>query len=176
MKYIVDLDDTLINSTKLNNDAYNYALEKFEYNRIITNKRLTRNSIKTIDEKILKDIIKVKQEYFTSDWLPYRIIKNSTLINKLIIIGKNQCYLWTKADKDRVKNVLKKCKLKYLFKEIIFDNKYDFYHSIEKLKETTKSKQFVIYENNHYFFLNQNVKIIDQIKNDNFDVKGYLVR
>lgn len=29
MKYIFDLDDTLIQSTALNNDAYNYALEKF---------------------------------------------------------------------------------------------------------------------------------------------------
>ena len=28
MKLVVDLDDTLINTTSLNNDAYNYALEK----------------------------------------------------------------------------------------------------------------------------------------------------
>lgn len=176
MKYIADLDDTLINSTKLNNDAYNYALEKFGYSRINKDKRLTRNSIKNIDENILKDIIKLKQEYFISDWLPYRIVKNELLINKLKSVGKNNCFLWTKADKNRVEKVLKKCKLKYLFKEIIFDNKEDFNQSITKLKKATKSKQFVIYENNHSFFKNQNVKIIDQIENNNFDVKGYLVR
>ncbi len=40
MKYIFDLDETLIQSTTLNNDAYNYALEKFGFQRIITNERL----------------------------------------------------------------------------------------------------------------------------------------
>lgn len=37
MKYLIDLDETLVNTTPLNNDAYNYALEKFGFNRIITN-------------------------------------------------------------------------------------------------------------------------------------------
>lgn len=40
MKYIFDLDETLIQSTTLNNDAYNYALEKFGFQRIITSERL----------------------------------------------------------------------------------------------------------------------------------------
>ncbi|MCI8476483.1 MAG: HAD hydrolase-like protein [Clostridia bacterium] len=40
MKYIFDLDETLIQSTTLNNDAYNYALEKFGFKSIITSERL----------------------------------------------------------------------------------------------------------------------------------------
>ena len=28
MYYFIDLDDTLVNTTPLNNDAYNYALER----------------------------------------------------------------------------------------------------------------------------------------------------
>ena len=45
MKFVVDLDDTLVSSTQLNNDAYNFALEEFGYNRIITDKRITRERL-----------------------------------------------------------------------------------------------------------------------------------
>ena len=45
MKLVVDLDDTLINTTSLNNDSYNFALEYFGYPRIITKDRLTRDSL-----------------------------------------------------------------------------------------------------------------------------------
>lgn len=176
MKLIVDLDDALINSSRLNNDAYNYALEKFGYNRKLTNDRLTRANLNEIDESLLTQIIKLKQEYFISDWLPYRIVKNEYLINKLNKFRKNNCFLWTKADKNRVESVLQKCKIKNLFNQIIFDNKNSFEQSISKLKEITKFSEFIIYENNHLFFANQDVKIIDEIKNKNFEVKGYLIR
>ncbi len=176
MKIFVDLDDTLINSTKLNNDAYNYALEKFGYNKYITNDRITRVDLKGINEKTLSEIISLKQEYFTSNWLSYRVVKNENLINKLSKFGQNNCFLWTKADKDRVQKVLQKCDLKNLFHQIIFDSKNCFEQSISKLKEITKSKEFIIYENNHLFFADQNLKIVDKIKNKNFDVKGYLIR
>lgn len=43
MKYLFDLDGTLIHSDVLNNDAYNYALEKFGYPQIISpERRLTK--------------------------------------------------------------------------------------------------------------------------------------
>ena len=43
MKILIDLDDTLVNTTSLNNDAYNYALEKFGFKRINKNERITRD-------------------------------------------------------------------------------------------------------------------------------------
>ena len=91
MKYFIDLDDTLISSTTLNNDAYNFALEYFGYDRIITNERITRNTIK--DYLNLDQIIELKQKYFSRDWLPYRIVLNSDLIYKLKNYGKSNCYL-----------------------------------------------------------------------------------
>lgn len=67
MKYFVDLDDTLINSTNLNNDAYNFALEKYGYSRIVTSERLTREKFKFIDKLKLDKIIELKQLYFCQD-------------------------------------------------------------------------------------------------------------
>ena len=63
MKYIFDLDETLIQSTTLNNDAYNYALEKFGYPRINTSERITREELNFIPEELLRKIIKEKQKY-----------------------------------------------------------------------------------------------------------------
>ena len=173
MKYFIDLDDTLISSTTLNNDAYNFALENFGYDRIITNERITRNTIK--DYLNLNKIIELKQKYFSQDWLPYRVILNSDLIYKLKNYGKSNCYLWTKADKTRTNKILEKCNLTQYFCDIIFDNKENFIYSTNKLKNFTNSNQIVIYENNQKFFINQTCTIIEQIKNKNFDIKGYLV-
>lgn len=173
MKYFIDLDDTLVNSTHLNNDAYNYALENFGYERIITNNRITRETIK--DYKNLEQIINLKQKYFTLDWLSYRLVINNDLIFKLKNYEKLNCYLWTKADEIRTNKILEKCNLKQYFNNIIFDNKENFINSVHSLKRITNSNKIIIYENNHNFFLNQNYKIVEKIQNKNFNIKGYLV-
>ncbi len=175
MKYFVDLDDTLINSTNLNNDAYNFALEKYGYSRIVTSERLTREKFKFVDELKLDKIIELKQLYFCQDWLKYRITLNELIIKKLEIYKKSNCFLWTKANKTRVLKILEECKLDRYFKEVIFDKKISFEESITKLKNYVNSKQIVIYENNRDFFVSKNYKIIDVIKNQKFDVRGYLV-
>lgn len=173
MKYFIDLDDTLVNSTILNNDAYNFALEMFGYDRILTNERITReylNSYKGLDR-----IIKLKQKYFTSDWLPYRLVLNKNLLSKLNNFGKSNCYLWTKADVSRVGKIMGKCDLLKYFNDIIFDKKINFKESISKLKNLSKTNEIVIYESNHQFFEKEKYKIVDEIRSNFFDVKGYLV-
>lgn len=173
MKYFIDLDDTLVNSTILNNDAYNFALEMHRYDRILTNERITReflNSYKDLDR-----IIKLKQSYFTSDWLPYRLVLNKNLLSKLNDFGKMNCYLWTKADEARVGKIMGKCDLLKYFNDIIIDKEKSFKESISKLKDLSKANEIVIYENNHKFFEKEKYKIIDEICSDFFDVKGYLV-
>lgn len=96
MKFTVDLDDTLVSSTQLNNDAYNFALEEFGYDRIVTDKRITRERLGEYND--IDKIISLKQQYFTLAWLPYRLVTNNTLIEKLVLNKKENCYLWTKAD------------------------------------------------------------------------------
>ncbi len=141
MKYIFDLDDTLIQSTTLNNDAYNYALEKFDYPRIDTKERLTREKLKFIPEFKLEKIIEEKQRYFTSEWLPYRVIFNSELIKKIKEYGQENCYLWTKASKERVEPILKYCNLRVLFSKVIYDNKVTLNTSIEGNSIERSNKQ-----------------------------------
>ena len=175
MIYIVDLDDTLVSSTTLNNDAYNFALEQYNFDRIITNERITREKLNNINPIILKDIIKSKQHYFTQKWLPCRVVLNKPLINKLILNKKENCYLWTKADKNRASKIIDFCKLDRYFNDVLFDEKYSFDTSISKLQELTHTNQFIIYENNKNFFHKQNCKIVDYIKTNLFDINGYLI-
>ena len=175
MKLVVDLDDTLINTTSLNNDAYNFALEYFGYPRIITKDRLTRDSLSFLSNTELKSIIDLKQYYFTRNWLPYRVVVNNELLQ---IINNNidECYLWTKSDKYRANKIIDLCNLRKHFKDIIFDNKLSFEKSMILLKDNINDKKLIIYENNYKFFENKHVKLINEIRNQFFDVKGYLIK
>lgn len=58
MKYLFDLDETLIHSDSLNCDAYNYALAKCGYPRIEDCLRLTRDSLQFIPTTDLKKSLK----------------------------------------------------------------------------------------------------------------------
>ncbi len=175
MIYIVDLDDTIVSSTNLNNDAYNFALEQYNFDRLITNERITRDKLSFIDNKTLKNIIQLKQNYFNQKWLPCRVVLNKLLIDKLKLNKKENCYIWTKADKNRAYKIIDYCKLDTYFKDIIFDNKISFQTSISNLIQLTNSNKFIIYENNKNFFLNKNCKIVDSIKTNLFDINGYLI-
>ena len=77
MVYVVDLDDTLVLTKNLNNDAYNFALEQNGKRRIKTKKRLTREHFgKTPNEKLITD----KQNYFAQKWLKYRVVVNEEIL------------------------------------------------------------------------------------------------
>lgn len=175
MIYVVDLDDTLVSSTSLNNDSYNFALEQYNFSRLISSERITRERLDFIDGTTLKNVMQLKQYYFTQEWLPCRVVLNKLLINKLVLNKKENCYLWTKADKDRAYKIVDYCKLDNYFKDIIFDDKSSFETSIQKLKQLTNSQQFIIYENNKDFFFNQSCQIVDNIKTNLFDINGYLI-
>ena len=90
MVYVVDLDDTLVLTKNLNNDAYNFALEQNGKKRIITNNRLTRETLGEISsEKLISD----KQNYFTQKWLKYRVVVNEEILKILQNQDKENCKL-----------------------------------------------------------------------------------
>ena len=116
MVYVVDLDDTLVLTKNLNNDAYNFALEQNGQRRIKTNNRLTRENF---DETASKKLIIDKQNYFAQKWLKYRVVINEEILNLLNNQDKENCYLWTSADKNRADFILKELDLYKYFNKVI---------------------------------------------------------
>ena len=89
MVYVVDLDDTLVLTKNLNNDAYNFALENNGHKRIKTSKRLTRENLgETLGKKLIAD----KQNYFTQKWLKYRVVVNEEILKVLQNQNKENCF------------------------------------------------------------------------------------
>lgn len=170
MVYVVDLDDTLVLTKNLNNDAYNFALELNGHKRIKTTKRLTRQNLKIeSNEKLIAD----KQTYFTQKWLKYRVVVNEELLKILKNQNSQNCYLWTSADKNRVKYLLKELDLAKYFNQIIFDDKKDLNNSLKRLKDITKSNVFIIFEDSYALCKEKGVIYIGKDNNQNFTINTY---
>ena len=171
MVYVVDLDDTLVLTKNLNNDAYNYALEKHGQKRIKTSKRLTRENFgETASKKLITD----KQNYFAQKWLKYRVVVNEDILNLLKNQDKENCYLWTSADKDRAEYLLKELDLDKYFNKVIYDDKKDLNSSLKRLKDITKSNVFLIFEDNEKFF--KKTILRERVESDKFKVKKYCIK
>ena len=149
MVYVVDLDDTLVLTKNLNNDAYNFALEQNGQKRIRTTKRLTRENLNvSLNKKLITD----KQNYFTQKWLKYRVVVNQEILSLLKKQERKNCYLWTSADKNRAEFLLRELDLAKYFNKVIFDDKKDLNNSLKRLKDITKSNVFLIFEDNDEMF------------------------
>ena len=171
MVYVVDLDDTLVLTKNLNNDAYNFALEKHGQSRIKTNKRLTRENLgETPSKKLIAD----KQNYFTQKWLKYRVVVNEEILKILQNQDKENCYLWTSADKNRAEYILKELDLYKYFNKVIYDDKKDLNSSLKRLKDITKSNVFLIFEDNENFF--KKTILRERVESDKFKVKEYYIK
>ena len=171
MVYVVDLDDTLVLTKNLNNDAYNFALEQNGQRRIKTNNRLTRENF---DETDSKKLIIDKQNYFAQKWLKYRVVVNEEILNLLNNQDKENCYLWTSADKNRADFILKELDLYKYFNKVIYDDKKDLNSSLKRLKDITKSNVFLIFEDNKKFF--KKSIPYQRVTNDKFKIKKYLIK
>ena len=170
MVYVVDLDDTLVSTKNLNNDAYNFALENNGHKRIKTSKRLTRENLgETLGKKLIAD----KQNYFTQKWLKYRVVVNEYLLNILRKQDVQNCYLWTSADKNRAKYLLKELDLAKYFNKIIFDDKKDLNSSLKRLKDITKSNVFIIFEDSYALYKKKGVSYIGKDNSEIFTINTY---
>lgn len=172
MVYVVGLDDTLVLTKNLNNDAYNFALEQNGQRRIKTNNRLTRENF---DETASKKLIIDKQNYFAQKWLKYRVVVNEEILNLLNNQDKENCYLWTSADKNRADFILKELDLYKYFNKLIYDDKKDLNSSLKRLKDITKSNVFLIFEDNDGLFKDQFIKIKLALISRFFMVNKYLI-
>ena len=171
MVYVVDLDDTLVLTKNLNNDAYNFALEQNGYSRIKTNQRLTRENLSQAPSKKL---ITDKQNYFAQKWLKYRVVVNEEILKILQHQDKENCYLWTSADKNRADFILKELDLNKYFNKVIYDDKKDLNSSLKRLKDITKSNVFLIFDDNHGFIKQKNINCTNKTNNCEFNVCEYI--
>ena len=172
MVYVVDLDDTLVLTKNLNNDAYNYALEKNGQKRIRTAKRLTRENLNASPSKKL---ITDKQNYFAQKWLKYRVVVNEEILSILQNQNRKDCYLWTSADKNRADFILKEPDLYKYFNKVIYDDKKDLNSSLKKLKDITKSNDFLIFEDNVDLLKKSTNSTDVMINAQNFIINKYVV-
>ncbi len=173
MVYVVDLDDTLVLTKNLNNDAYNFALEQNGQRRIETNNRLTRESLgETLSKKLIAD----KQNYFTQKWLKYRVVVNEEILKILQNQDKENCYLWTSADKSRAEYLLKELDLYKYFNKVIYDDKKDLNSSLKRLKDITKNNVFLIFEDNNSLFTINEQKLLSVLNFNNFKINKFLVQ
>ena len=161
----------MVLTKNLNNDAYNFALEKNGKSRIKTNKRLTRENLRGIANEI---VVNDKQNYFTQKWLKYRVVVNEEILKILQNQDKENCYLWTSADKNRADYILKELDLYKYFNKVIYDGKKDLNSSLKRLKDITKSKVFLIFEDNEKFFKKTISR--ERVESDKFKVKKYYIK
>ena len=170
MVYVVDLDDTLVLTKNLNNDAYNFALEQNGQRRIKTNNRLTRENFgETASKKLITD----KQNYFAQKWLKYRVVVNQEILSLLKKQERKNCYLWTSADKNRAEYILKELDLYKYFNKVIYDDKKDLNSSLKRLKDITKSNVFIIFEDSYALYKNKNVSYIAKHNSEIFTINTY---
>lgn len=123
-KYIFDLDNTLVFTNSLNNEAYNYALAQLGKDSLQTKSRITR---KVIFQKIQlteieqETLIESKQKYFINHLDKIEINKELfALINQT---RKENCVLWTSAERVRVEAILKHFKISDKFCCIYYSDK-----------------------------------------------------
>lgn len=125
MKYVFDLDNTLIYSDNLNNESYNYALKQFGLSEVWGSERVTRRTVAILHPKLsveqLEKIISVKQQYFAAHLEKTKI--NDKLSNLLKSVNSENCVLWTSAQDRRVFELLNYYKLSDSFAFKIFSDK-----------------------------------------------------
>ncbi len=164
-KYIFDLDNTLVFTDDLNNEAYNYALKFLGKERISDVKRITREIVfskynLTKSEK--KDLVKLKQAYFADNI--NKINKNEDLLNLILELGPAECILWTKADECRVNAILEYLNLNDAFSWVLYSKKTDTEKDIEKICRHFKCAE------SQLKFYEDNIKICNKLKNHNVAV------
>ena len=103
------------------------------------------------------------------------MVVNEEILNLLNNQDKENCYLWTSADKNRADFILKELDLYKYFNKVIYDDKKDLNSSLKRLKDITKSNVFLIFEDNDGLFKDQFIKIKLVLISRFFMVNKYLI-
>ena len=152
MQNVFDLDNTLIFTDSLNNEAYNYALKQLNFNTIHNYKRITRAVVFDKFPNISSDnrnrIVELKQKYFIENL--DKTAPNKSLLELLVKLDYNQSILWTNASEQRVFAILDYYKIRNSFSQILFSRKVHIANDVEKICriQECRHQQLVFYEDN----------------------------
>lgn len=150
-KYVFDLDNTLVYTDDLNNEAYNFALTTLGKKPLNNLSRITRDTVFmqiSFSKEKREQLINIKQNYFRENL--HKITPNFTLIKVLDSLNKEDCLLWTSAAQCRVEAILQYFHLKNKFKDVFFSTKSDLKRDIERICAylLCKKEQLRIYDDN----------------------------
>ena len=157
--YVFDLDNTLIFTDALNNEAYNFILKKFGLSEIQNVERITREVVFQKYPEVEKwkdEIIVLKQKFFL-DHLE-RTFPARELFIKLENSEKCRNILWTSAEKTRVIAILEYYKITEKFRDIVFSKKVDVEKDIMKICRIFECSQEDV------IFFDDNLRVIQELK------------
>lgn len=132
--YVFDLDNTLVFTDALNNEAYNFVLKKFGLSEIRNVERITREVVFQKYPEVEKwkdEIIALKQNFFLNNL--ERTFPARELLIKLKNSEKCRNILWTSAEETRVIAILEYYKIAEEFRDIVFSKKADVEKDIKKI-------------------------------------------
>lgn len=161
--FLFDMDGTLFFTDELNNESYNYALKKYNLPIIENQKRITREVVKRtyseLNAQQLTKLIQFKQDYFIKNINKVHI--NGSLFYILRKIKKNNCILWTSAEKKRTEALINEFNLHNFFIRIILSEKKNISQDIKNI-----CSEFSCTYNKLLVFENDPI-MVDKLKENN---------
>lgn len=165
-RFVFDLDNTLVYTNSLNNEAYNYALNLLRLEPIICCNRITRDIVfaayPNLNNVQKSRIIELKQTYFMNNIKS--TIPNKSTLKMLKDIDIEFCVLWTCADENRVKDLLEYYDISNAFRKILFSNKIDISLDIEKICQIFECNK------DQLVFCEDNQRVIIELQNLGLEV------
>lgn len=103
------------------------------------------------------------------------MVVNEEILSILQNLDKENCYLWTSANKLRAEYLLRELDLAKYFNKVVYDDKKDLNSSLKRLKDITKSNVFLIFEDNEALFKRKGFISKKNEKLNDFLFKIYLI-
>jgi len=158
-KLVFDLDNTLVFTDKLNNEAYNQSLIYFGLSALNDYKRITRkvviNTYYHLSSSQINDIIRMKQEYFIKNMHITEL--NYQLVNILKSYKNESCILWTSAEEIRVQALLEHHNISDEFCSIIYSDKKNVADDVDRICELMSCLP------EHLMFFENDLDVINEI-------------
>lgn len=148
MKYIFDLDNTLVFTDQANNVVYNEALERAGLSPLQVEGRITRGTVRATYPQLSRSqfdqIVAEKQAAFS----PALTWVNRPLLERAANWGRENCLVWSSADRARAISLMEYHGLWAYFFDVCFSPKRDVCQELKKIlrRYSISQEDVVIFE------------------------------